>query len=223
MGKTIAWEIQGSSNIGLFAYATDSYCLIGKSFTDKDKNTFTRALDVPLIELSIGGSSQIGAYVTGNSQGIVVPSSIRPSEEEVLKKNNIPYFIIQTNETALGNNLVVNDNYFFYHPDFESSAAKQVSEALKIEGEQMDSPEFEVVGAVTAVNKKGGLIQKDIPEETKEYMQEKLKVPLELGTLNFGSPIVKSAIVANSKGMVVGKMSAGIEITNADMAFGFLE
>ena len=223
MGKTIATEIQGSPLVGLFAYATNSYCLVGSAIPDEAKKSFAKALEVEIIELTIAGSSQIGAYLTGTENMLLVPNIITDKEKHILEKHKIPYVIIQTSHTALANNLILNDKFCFYIADMESSAVKQITESLNIPAEELDLPDWEVIGSITKITSKGGLIQKDVPESIQSYIEEKLQLKLEQGTVNFGSHVLGGGIVANDKGMVIGKASAGIEITNADMALGFLD
>ena len=43
------------------------------------------------------------------------------------------------------------------------------------------------------------------------------------GTVNFGSPYVRSGVFANSHGMVIGDRCTAIEIENIYEALGFLE
>lgn len=223
MGKTITIDIHGSSQVGLFAYATDSYCLIGQALPQEAKDAFTKALDVPVIELTIGGSSQVGAYLTGTNSMLFTPDLITQKEKDILDKNNIAYTIIETKHTALGNNILINDNYCFYIKDFEKHAIKTITDTLSIPAESLELDDWEVIGSIMKVTSKGGLIQKDVPDEIKDDLEQKMKVKLEQGTVNFGSHILSGGIVANKNGMVIGKASAGIEITNADMALGFLE
>lgn len=223
MGKTIAVEIYGSSLVGNYAYANDSFCLIGATLPSEIKDSYKKALDVPLIDITIGGSSQVGLYIVGASNHIFVPTIITEKEEDILKTHNIAYTKLDTTHTALGNNIVLNDTYCFHIPHLESFVVKQISETLSIPTEPLVLPDFEVIGSIIVITKKGGLIQKDVPIEVKEDIEKKFQCSLEQGTVNFGSSVLGGGIVVNSNGMVIGKASAGIEVTNADMAFGFLD
>jgi translation initiation factor 6 len=223
MGKTKTLEIHGSSNIGIYAYANDKFCLIGKGFTEEQKETFQKALDVPIHEITIARSSQVGAYITGNSRIILVPAIITEAEKAQLDKLGIKYAVIETKLTALGNNVFANDHYMFHNTHFEAKAIQDMKDALGVEGDPLELKGYEVVGSVVAMNAKGGLIQNDVPEDIRVYIEEKMQIPFERGTLNFGSRVIGGCVVVNSYGMVVGRASAGIEITNADLAFGFLE
>lgn len=216
-------DVFGSPNVGIFAYATDEYCLIGKGLPDEAVEAYTKALDVPIHEITIGNSQQVGLYLNGNSTCLLVPSLITEAEEKALNELGIKYEVIETKQTALGNNLIVNDNYFFYMEDFEKSAVDKIKSALGVKGEELSLKDWEVIGSIIVVTSKGGLVQKNVPEDVIDYLSEKLKVSLELGTVNFGSHVIGGGVVVNDKGMVIGRASAGIEVTNADMAFGFLE
>lgn len=223
MGKTKTLEIQGNPNVGLFGYTTNKYCLVGKNLNETQLKVFETSLDVPVHSITIDGSSQIGVYLNGNETCLLVPSIITKSEIDELNKLGIKFKIIDTKETALGNNLIIGENYFFYHVDFEDTAIKQIEDSLGINGEAISLEDWEVIGSICCITSKGGLIQNEVPEEIKLLIEKKLNISLERGTLNFGSRIISGCLVANDKGMVIGKASAGIEITNADMALGFLE
>jgi translation initiation factor 6 len=218
-----ALDIFGSPNVGLYAYTTDTYCLAGKELSSEHVALFEKTLQVQVHQITIGGSSQIGVFASGHSKMLLVPDIIRDYELEELKKLGIPFTIIKTKLTALGNNLIVNDNYCFHNPEFEASAVTQLKEGLHVPVEPLKLDVWDVVGSVVKLNAKGGLIQKDIEEDIKKYLEKKLQIPLEFGTMNMGSPTISGAVIVNSYGMLFGKGSAGVEISNADLAFGFLE
>ena len=223
MGKTVMIDINGNSNVGLYAYATDEYCLLGKGLADEVMDAFKRAFDVPIYEINIGGSQQIGAYLNGNSKCLLVPSLVTQHEIDTLNELGIKFEIVETVNTALGNNLIVGEKHFFYFPGFEPSAVKRVESILGISGTSLFLEDWDVIGSIAVVSSKGGLIQKNVPDEVISLLSEKLDLTFEKGTVNFGSHILGSGIVVNNTGMIIGNASAGIEVTNADLAFGFLE
>jgi translation initiation factor 6 len=223
MGKTVALEIYGSPNVGLFVYVTNEYCLIGKGLDEEVKTACERAFEVPVHEITIASSQQVGAFIVGNSSGIVVPDTITESEKKKLNELEIPFTVINTKYTALGNNIVVNDAFMFNIPEIEPEAIHEIRTALSVESKALALDEWDVVGSIVVINDKGGLIQKDVPEDVKANIEEKLGIELEQGTINFGSHVIGGGVVANDKGMLVGKASAGVEVANAELAFGFLE
>ena len=218
-----ALDIFGSPNIGLYAYATDSYCLAGKELGSEHIKILEKELKVPVHQITIGGSSQVGVFLSGNSTMLLVPDIITEQESNLLEELQIAHTKIKTIHTALGNNLIITDTYGFYNPEFEKEAIQTIKTATNIPLEALKLHVWDVVGSVVALNKHGGIIQKDIPEDIKTYLEKKLQIPLEFGSLNYGSPTVSGCVVVNSNGMVFGKGSAGVEIANADLAFGFLK
>ncbi|MGM5483352.1 MAG: translation initiation factor IF-6 [Nanobdellota archaeon] len=223
LGRTKVLQISGSSNVGIFAYTSDNFCLVGKSLSDEEADKISKALAVPIHFMTIGKSNQLGALINGNSKGIIVPEIITEEEKSYLDELEISYKIIDTKYTALGNNIICNDNYMFYNPEMEENAIKEIKQFLGIEGEALYLEDWEAISAILAINDKGGIIQKNVTEKIKKHIEDKLGIKLEYGTVNFGSHIVGGGVIVNSKGLVIGEESAGIEITNADMAFGFLE
>jgi translation initiation factor 6 len=223
MGKTVALEIYGSPNVGLFVYVTNEYCLLGKGLDEQVKKDCERAFEVPVHEITIANSQQIGAFIVGNSKGIVIPETVTKSELEALDALKITYTVVPSKYTAFGNNIVVNDAFMFHIPEMEEPALHTIRKALAVPAESLEIDGWDVVGSIVVINSKGGLIQKDIPEEIQGHIEDKLQLSFEPGTINFGSHVIGGGVAVNDKGMIVGKASAGVEIANAELAFGFLE
>ena len=43
-----------------------------------------------------------------------------------------------------------------------------------------------------------------------------------IGTVNHGSPVIGSGLIANSKGAIIGNQTTGIEMGRIEEALGFL-
>jgi len=59
---------------------------------------------------------------------------------------------------------------------------------------------------------KGVLAHPKTKEEEKKAIEEALKVPVELGTVNGGVPYIKSGLLANSRGVIAGSLTLGSEL-----------
>ena len=79
------------------------------------------------------------------------------------------------------------------------------------------------IGSLGAFNKKGCLLHRDAEDFEIDLVENTLGVKVSVGTVNFGSPFIKSGLIANSKGFVIGSLSGGPEIQNADSALGFIK
>jgi translation initiation factor 6 len=60
-------------------------------------------------------------------------------------------------------------------------------------------------------------------QEDIKFVEETLKAPVDIGTVNNGTPLVGACSVANSKGIIVSLPTTGPELARIEEAFGFLE
>jgi translation initiation factor 6 len=75
--------------------------------------------------------------------------------------------------------------------------------------------------AAYATNK-GVLAHPKATEAELAKLDEMFDVPVNIGTVNYGSPLVGSALLANTKGYVVGTESTGIELGRIEDSLGFV-
>lgn len=216
-------DFNGNSNIGLFAFCNDNICLVGKEVPKKCIEKLEKVLKVPVHKIYIAGTSLVGVFLAGNNDTILVPSIAFENELKELDKLSINYKIIDTKFTALGNNILCNDNGAIISSEFEAKAKKDIQKALAIPTSQQQIAEMDVVGSLCALNDKGGLVHRDASETELKKIEKLLKIDMEIGTVNFGSPYIKSAVILNKNGFLTGTQTTGPEIQHADYAFGFLE
>ena len=216
-------SVQANPNIGLFVYATDEFAIIGPEAKGLQED-IQEVLQVPVIISNIAGTSLAGVFLAGNSQHLLVPTIIFENELEHLREQlDIPVSVFQTTHTALGNNLVINEHGVIAGPMFSKEEQEQLHELLQLPVQQFEIADVEVVGNSVVHTTKGGLIHRDATPQEMDQTQETLQLPRLLpGTANFGQPYVRSSIVANTKGFLIGDSSGGPEITNADEALGFI-
>ena len=112
-------NFHGNPNIGLLGIATDKYCIIGSHLSRKKLNKIKEVLKVPIIQTSICGTELAGVFCAANSNCLLLPNIVFESELKVLKKNKIKYKIIDTKHTALGNNVLCNDDGCIVSREFE--------------------------------------------------------------------------------------------------------
>ena len=107
---TLRFEFQNSSEVGCFIRLTNSYCLVSDGI--RLDNTIPTQID---------NSTMVGVMTAGNSNGLLVPSTINDEEYRTLKAN-LPLGIrlakIDDNLTALGNCIACNDTVALINPDF---------------------------------------------------------------------------------------------------------
>lgn len=216
-------DFNGNFNVGLYIYATDEYCLIGHDVPQELVKDIQETLKVPIHKITIAGTGLLGVFLAGNKNCLLIPKIAFSEEIEEIKKLKINYKIIDTKLTALGNNILCNDNGCIINPDFGKTEETEIKEALKVPVKRGKIAGLVIVGALAAMNKKGCLLHRDAEDFEIQFIEDTLNIKVTTGTINFGSPYIKSGIVVNSNGFIVGSISGGPEIQNADISLGFLE
>lgn len=215
-------NFNGNPNIGLFGITNDSYCIIGSDINHKLIRKIKDALKVPVIQTNICGTSLVGAFCAANSRCLLLPNIVFKNELKVLDKHKIKCEVIDTKHTALGNNILCNDEGCIVSKKFKDNEIKRIEKALGVKAVKGTINKLDVVGSLAVLNKKGCLVHEDITSEEKKDIEKVLKVECGTGTVNLGSPFIKSGIIANSNGFLVSINSGGPEIANADEVLGFI-
>ena len=72
------------------------------------------------------------------------------------------------------------------------------------------------------VTNKGLLCHPKTSEEEIRFLEKVFKVPVMIGTINHGSPVIGSGLVANTKGAIIGDLTTGIEMGRIEEALGYI-
>ncbi|RLE39589.1 translation initiation factor IF-6 [Candidatus Woesearchaeota archaeon] len=223
MAHVLKTSFQGNPNIGLYAYTTDKYCLLGYNMPKAEQNKIKKILDVPIHKLSLCGTNMLGVFAVGNKNCLLLPEIVFEEELKTLEKLKIKYKIIKTHLTALGNNILCNNKGCVVNPEFSDIAIKEIKEALKVPVKRGTIAELNIVGSLAVLRKNHCLTHPEILKQEQKKIERLLNVSVDTGTINFGVPFVSSGIIVNSNGFIIGAASTGIEIQNTDMALGFLK
>lgn len=203
--------------IGIFTSATEKYAFVPFDAPKKLTISLEEILEVETIKCSVGmGSTLLGAYVRGNSNGILVPSDSTDSEIKEFKKLGLNVEVIDAPQNALGNIVAANDNAAIINENLKSYK-KQISNCLNVE--VFETPL--IAGANMVVTNKGLLLNSDYESMLKKF-EEIFKVRGNIGTANFGVPYVGICMIANSKGFLIGDKTSGYELGRIEDALGFL-
>ncbi|MHA1410387.1 MAG: translation initiation factor IF-6 [Candidatus Odinarchaeia archaeon] len=206
-------DILGSVNLGVFSFATDTYALIRKGVSTRLREKLGSVLKTDFFETDIGQSSLVGVLSTGNSNGILLPYYATDSEVEFLKKKiGIKVSRVPGILTCIGNNILCNNHGAIINPEYDSKAMEIIRKTLDVEVIKGKIGESAIVGSLGIATNKGVLVSPEITEEQLETYGKILKVPINTGTVNSGVYYVRSGIIANSYGAVVGSDTTGPEL-----------
>ena len=206
-------SIVGSASIGVYSLANDKIVIIPKMVPLKKAERTAEWLKVKLIHTSIGGSVLAGALACANSNGILLPNSIREEELAVIKslfKGNIT--VMETKKTAYGNLVLANDHGAVVDPRFKEPQIKQIAETLGVDVVTGEIAGLPYVGSLAVATNKGVLAHPLLKEAERKILESVFKVPVDVGTINCGIPYVGTGLIGNSHAAVAGSMTTGPEM-----------
>jgi translation initiation factor 6 len=206
-------SIVGSASIGVYSLATENIVIIPRIVPKQKAQEFADWLKVKLAYTAISGSVLSGALVCANSNGMLLPNTIKEEEIILLKtvfEGNIT--IMETKKTAYGNLVLANDKGAVVDPRFKENDIKKISETLGVEAVPTEIAGLPYVGALAVATNKGLLAQPLLKDEERKILEKVFKVPVDVGTVNCGVPYVGTGLLANSHAAVAGSMTTGPEM-----------
>ena len=214
----------GSSYVGVFARATDD-CLLVRSDADSDLiEDMSEELGVPAVTTTVGGSGTVGALAVGNENGLLVSSRATDREVDTLEEETgKPVAELPGRINAAGNVVLANDYGAYVHPDLSREAVQVTKDALDVPVERGDLADVRTVGTAAVATNEGVLCHPKSREPELEAVEEVLDVRADIGTINYGAPLVGSGVVANDNGYVVGTDTTGPELGRIEDALGYLD
>lgn len=216
--------LSGSAYVGVFARATDDCLLVRPDIDDELQEAFEAELDVPAIATTIAGSTTVGALAAGNENGLLVSDRITTLERDrIADVTDLPVVELPGKINAAGNVVLANDTGAYVHADLSREAVKAVKDALDVPVERGMIADVRTVGTAAVATNKGVLCHPKATDEELDFLEELLGVYADIGTINYGGPLVGSGLVANSNGYVVGEDTTGPELGRIEDALGFLE
>jgi len=212
-------DVFGSPNIGVYCFANENIAVVPPGLTQRKMRQFAETLAVRVCSTTIGGSTLVGALMTGNSNAVLVPHTIHEYElkriEEFAK-----VVIVDSKWTALGNVILGNDRGAVVHPAATSDVVAAVRDWLKVEPVFGTLGSLPFVGALGVATNKGVMLSPNTSDKERAVVGEALHVEAELSSTNGGVSFVKSGILANSTGAVVGPLTRGGELMQISRTLG---
>ena len=206
-------NIVGSASIGVYAIANDKIVVIPKMIPLKKAQKMSEWLKVKLVHTSISGSVLAGALACANSNGILLPNTVREEELTAIKSLFEGIItIMETKKTAYGNLVLANDNGAVVDPRFKEPQIKQVAETLGVDAVPSEIAGLPYVGSLAVATNKGVLAHPLLKDEERKILESTFKVPVDVGTINCGIPYVGTGLLGNSHAAVAGALTTGPEM-----------
>jgi translation initiation factor 6 len=204
-------------NVGLYMYCSNKYCLVGSQVPSKQVKKIEEVFGVPVIRMSVAGTPLLGPFLAGNDNCLLVPPVIFDFELNILKQNKIPYKVINTKLTALGNNLVCNNNGAIINDEFEKEAVEEIKKALKVEVKFGRIAGLEIPGSLCVANDQIAVVHDKISNKEIALVEKVLKVSVLPVTIDY-NPYIRGGFVLNNSGYLITDTVNTLELTAIDQA-----
>ncbi len=204
----------GSASIGVYSLTTDKIAIIPLQAPETKANKVGEWLDVKVVRTTIGDSVVIGALACANSNGVVMPHYMREEELKAIKavSDDANLTVMETKRTAYGNMVLANDYGAIADSRLKPKTIKKISETLGVEVVTGEIAGLSYIGSLAMATNKGVLAHPLIKEEEQHLLEEVLKVPVDVGSINCGIPYVATGLIGNSSNVVAGFLTTGPEM-----------
>jgi len=214
-------RVNAEGYVGLFGFATDSYCFLSHRASQKKVSKFSEILGVPASLISVASTSLVGMMACGNSKGVALPYTVTKAELSKIEKVTDAK-IIPGKFTALGNLVTANDKGAIVSPLISESARGEISDVLGVKVTAMEIASRSEVGALCIATSKGFAVTPDASDEELKKLEKIFGVEGGRASASLGSKMVGCTIMANGAGLVAGMETTGIELQYLQEALGFL-
>lgn len=215
-------DFNGNPNIGVFASCNEEIVIISPYIPRSARRKISDALKVELVETLIGGSTAVGCLAVGNSHGFLLSSFASDEEVEKIEEMGFNVKRISGKYNAVGNLIVANDEVAIASPSLSKRCLEEIERVLEVEVFRGTIAGLRNIGMAAVATNKGVLVHPNVTRDEAEFLEEKFGLPVSVGTVNSGFPFVRSALLANSKGYVVGSDTTGPEIGRIEDALDLI-
>jgi len=214
-------KITGSSLLGVFARCTEKVVLVPQETGETEKQSLQEGLKVQTIPILAAGSSVVGSLVAGNSNGFILTHHAGHEEIRTLREHG-KTTRLPSRINAAGNVILANDSGALVHPGLSTKACETIGRVLGVRVLKGTIGGLKTVGMAAVVTNKGLLVHPRTTAAEIATLESLFELPVDVGTVNLGSPLVGSGILANSRGYMAGDETSGPELGRIEDALGFL-
>ncbi|WP_209690202.1 translation initiation factor IF-6 [Methanomicrobium sp. W14] len=218
MKETI--DFAGDENIGVYTRVFEDFAFVPLNAPEEYVKSIEERFGIEVVQTTIQGSSIIGSLLVGNSNGIIASGLATTEESELLKKYGNVMFLGRTMNAA-GNIILANDSIAVVHPRLPDKYAEKISKFLDVPVVMMTIGGIPTVGMAAVATNRGILVSPGVTAQEIREIENITDLPVGTGTINMGSSLVGTGLIANSRSYMAGISTSGYELGRIEEVFGF--
>ncbi len=213
-------RLYGSSAIGVYLSSTNKYTFAPPELQEKTSRLISQTLGTEVVKVTIGKSHLVGVFLVCNDNGILVSSLVTDEELRTLKSLDLKVSVLNTRYTAIANLVLTNNKVTMVSPLIERESVKVIEDTLDTVvhvGSICSSP---LIGSMAVANNRGVLVSADASDDDLKRIRDVFGLPVDVCTVNRGRTVLRSGIIANDNGCLVGNETTGFEIVRIMQVLG---
>ncbi|NYT05086.1 MAG: translation initiation factor IF-6 [Methanomicrobiales archaeon] len=220
MKETI--DFAADPHIGVFSRVFEDIAVIPPAAPEPFQAAVREALGVDIVLTTVQGSSIVGSLVAGNSTGIVVSGLVSAGELSLLSEHR-DVMRLERSMNAAGNIILCNDEFAALHPDISEKTAEKIGSFLDVRVIRTTLGGIPTVGMAAVATNRGVLVHPRATPQEIAALESVTDLPVGTGSVNMGTGLVGTGLIANSRGYLAGFETSGYELGRIEEVFGFLE
>jgi translation initiation factor 6 len=207
------FDVFGNASIGVYSLVNDRIAIVPPQVPENKRKKVEEWLKVKVVATTVGKSLVTGALVCSNSNGLILPPFATGDEVEAIKSAvDLNVTVMDTKKTAYGNMVLANDKGAVVDPRMKNRDMNRIGDTLGVEVLSGEIAGLPYVGSLATATNKGVMAHPMLKDGEREVLEDVLKVPVDVGTVNCGIPYVATGLLGNSYGAVVGFLTTGPEM-----------
>jgi translation initiation factor 6 len=119
--------------------------------------------------------------------------------------------------------ILANDYVAAIHPDMAIDVVEEIGSFLSVPVVRLSLGGIKTIGMAGCATNTGILVHPRANETEIAALERVVDLPIGIGSVNMGSGLIGTGLLANSKGYVAGSFTSGFELGRIEEVFGFLE
>jgi translation initiation factor 6 len=218
------FDVFGNASIGVYSLVNDRIAIFPPQVPENKRRKVERWLKVKVVATTVGKSLVTGALACSNSNGMILPSFTTVNEVKTIKSaTDINLAVMDTKKTAYGNMVLANDKGAVVNPRLKKRIVNKIADTLGVEVVSGEISGLPYVGSLATATNKGVLAHPMLKDGEREVLEDVLKVPVDVGTINCGISYVGTGLLGNSYGAMAGFLTTGPEMFIIGQAFDLVK